>query len=264
MSKKSISPSHKPPTYSASRKKPSTKRFNPRTSPPQRAQTESGSIRSSHTSTLAPLRQHIHPRRLPRILRRQIRRLRENRNSDKKTSRLRKALEDTQTREQNLNDQLNTALPKPQSAHRDPRRPHQNHRQPNRRAGQNDINPSSIVKLSIILYMPVIFTNKLKVVGTRRGFSVKPSSVGGNSDSSTLIPPNKRHEGDYPPDSRSRAIVGGVSNPDFSILPKSQKSQKSQFRQLFLLPLPPSSAYDIPAYTPFSFAYSPDYPVQIP
>ena len=70
--------------------------------------------------------------------------------------------------------------PKPQNTYPDPRRPHQNHRQPNRRAGQNDINSSNagevsnlaIVKLSIILYIPVIFTNKPQRITTspcRRG-----------------------------------------------------------------------------------------------
>ena len=138
--------------------------------------------------TLAPLRQHIHPRRLSRILRRQVHRLRENRAPAREPETPQGIGRDSDPRAKPQRPTQNRT-PKPQIAHRDPRRPHQNHRQPNRRAGQNDINSSNagevsnlaIVKLSIILYMPVIFTNKLKVVGTLRGFSVKPSSVGGNS-----------------------------------------------------------------------------------
>ena len=84
--------------------------------------------------------------------------------------------------------------------------------------------------------MPVIFTNKLKVVGTRRGFSVKPSSVGGNSDSRLF----------------------GTTELRFPTLRCFSTSNRYSSSLL------PSSAYDTPAYTPFSFAYSPDYPVQIP
>ena len=148
-------------------------------------------------------------------LRRQIRRLRENRTPAREPEAPQSVRRDPDSRAKPQRPTQNRPS-EPQIAHRDPRRSHQNHRQPNRRAGQNDINPSSIVKLSIILYIPVIFTNKLKVVGTRRGFSVKPSSVGGNSDSRRF----------------------GASQ-----LPTA----------IPLLPLPPSSVYDIPAYTPFSF-----------
>ena len=111
--------------------------------------------------TLAPLRQHIHPRRLPRILRRQIRRLRENRTPAREPEAPQGIGRDPDPRAKPQRPAQNRT-PKPQIAHPDPRRSHQNHRQPNRRAGQNDINSSSIVKLSITLYIPVIFTKKSK------------------------------------------------------------------------------------------------------
>ena len=188
---KSISPSHKPPTYSASHRKPSTKRFNPRTSPPSENPDRKRKHQVIAHSELSRLYGNIY---IPDGYLEY--------SGDKSVDFVRIALRqrepeapqdiggdpDPRAKPQRA---AQNRTPKPQIAHRDPRRPHQNHRQPNRRAGQNDINPSNagevsnlaIVKLSIILYMPVIFTNKLKVVGTRRGFSVKPSSVGGNSDS---------------------------------------------------------------------------------
>ena len=97
--------------------------------------------------TLAPLRQHIHPRRLPRILRRQIRRLRENRTPAREPAAPKSIGRDPDPRAKPQRPTQNRT-PKPQIAHRDPRRPHQNHRQPNRRAGQNDINPSNAGEVS--------------------------------------------------------------------------------------------------------------------
>ena len=91
--------------------------------------------------TLAPLRQHIHPRRLSRILRRQIRRLRENR-APAREPEAPQGIGGDPDREQNLNDQLKTALQTTNRSSR-PTPISQNHRQPNRRAGQNDINSSN-------------------------------------------------------------------------------------------------------------------------
>ena len=118
--------------------------------------------------------------------------------------RLRKALEETQSREQKPQRAAQNRPPKPQIAHRDPRRPHQNHRQPNRSAGQNDINSSNagevsnlaIVKLSITLYIPVIFTKYLKIIKTH-------SSVGASCARDLLFCRSEFH---------SRSSVGGNSN----------------------------------------------------
>ena len=104
---------------------------------------------------------------LPRILRRQIRRLRKNRAPAREPEAPQGIGRDPEPRAKPQRPTQNRT-PEPQIAHRDPRRSHQNHRQPNRRAGQNDINSSNagevsnlaIVKLSITLYIPVIFTNK--------------------------------------------------------------------------------------------------------